>query len=170
LESKYKTQRMSTLEQAITEDFKHRGMCVLNELKSALELCARLGRNPEPVIDPYLQLLINLCRDEAARIAMDEMTAENQRLGLYETSAAKGSDHIGEVNKMVASSLVERVQEAIHDVEFPHGNDEACAAIREVAAWLVDQHIDSDGCIQSDVGCVISRLREEAGPTLSQED
>jgi hypothetical protein len=33
-------------------------------------------------------------------------------------------------------SLVERVQGAIHDVEFPHGNDEACAAIREVLAWL----------------------------------
>lgn len=33
-------------------------------------------------------------------------------------------------------SLVERVQHAIHDVEFPHGTDEARAAIREVAAWM----------------------------------
>ena len=35
-----------------------------------------------------------------------------------------------------ADSLVERVQNAISDVEFPHGTDEARAAIREVAAWL----------------------------------
>jgi hypothetical protein len=45
-------------------------------------------------------------------------------------------DHFGQVNKMVGGSLVERVQRAIHDVEFPHGNDEARAAIREVAAAL----------------------------------
>jgi len=36
----------------------------------------------------------------------------------------------------IRSSLVERVQGAIHDVEFPHGDDEARAAIRQVAAWL----------------------------------
>jgi hypothetical protein len=36
----------------------------------------------------------------------------------------------------IRSSLVERVQGAIHDVEFPHGNDEARAVIREVAAWM----------------------------------
>ena len=35
-----------------------------------------------------------------------------------------------------ASSLIERVQQAIHDIEFPHGTDEARAAIRGVAAWL----------------------------------
>jgi len=35
-----------------------------------------------------------------------------------------------------ASSLVERVQQAIYDIEFPHGTDEARAAIRGVAAWL----------------------------------
>jgi hypothetical protein len=38
-----------------------------------------------------------------------------------------------------ADSLVERVQRAIHDVEFPHGDDEARAAIREMAAWLHEQ-------------------------------
>ena len=36
----------------------------------------------------------------------------------------------------IGSSLVKRVQDAIHDVEFPHGDDEARAAIREVLAWL----------------------------------
>ena len=36
----------------------------------------------------------------------------------------------------IGSSLVERVQDAIHDVEFPHGDDEARAAIREVARWI----------------------------------
>jgi hypothetical protein len=40
----------------------------------------------------------------------------------------------------IGSSLVERVQDAIHDVEFPHGDDEARAAIREVAAWMREQH------------------------------
>ena len=38
-----------------------------------------------------------------------------------------------------ADSLVEGVQRAIHDVEFPHGDDEARAAIREMAAWLHEQ-------------------------------
>jgi hypothetical protein len=36
----------------------------------------------------------------------------------------------------IGSSLVDRVQAAIHDVEFPHGNDEARAAISEINAWL----------------------------------
>ena len=40
----------------------------------------------------------------------------------------------------IGSSLVERVQDAIHDLEFPHGDDEARAAIREVAAWLREAH------------------------------
>jgi hypothetical protein len=40
----------------------------------------------------------------------------------------------------IGSSLVKRVQDAIHDVEFPHGDDEARAAIREVAAWLREAH------------------------------
>jgi hypothetical protein len=35
------------------------------------------------------------------------------------------------------------VQDAIHDVEFPHGDDEARAAIREVAAWL-DENTGGD--------------------------
>jgi hypothetical protein len=43
----------------------------------------------------------------------------------------------------IGSSLVERVQDAIHDVEFPHGDDEARAAIREVAAWL-DENTGGD--------------------------
>ena len=44
------------------------------------------------------------------------------------------TDHLRLAN--TCASLVERVQGAIHDVEFPHGNDEARAAIREVAAWM----------------------------------
>jgi hypothetical protein len=43
----------------------------------------------------------------------------------------------------IRNSLVERVQDAIHDVEFPHGDDEARAAIREVAAWL-DENTGGD--------------------------
>jgi hypothetical protein len=42
--------------------------------------------------------------------------------------------------RQIGSSLVERVQDAINDVEFPHGDDEARAAIREVAAWLREAH------------------------------
>jgi hypothetical protein len=51
-------------------------------------------------------------------------------------------DHFEQVNKMVTSSLVERVQSAISDVEFPHGTDEARAAIREVAAWIRERGWD----------------------------
>ena len=39
------------------------------------------------------------------------------------------------------SSLAERVERAIHDIEFPRGLDEARAAIREVAAWLEGQNV-----------------------------
>jgi hypothetical protein len=39
-------------------------------------------------------------------------------------------------DRPIRSSLVERVQSTISDIEFPHGNDEARAAIREVAAWI----------------------------------
>ena len=46
-------------------------------------------------------------------------------------------------SSQIRSSLVERVQGAIHDVEFPHGDDEARAAIREVAAWL-DENTGGD--------------------------
>lgn len=72
----------------------------------------------------------------------------------------------------IRSSLVERVAAQVE-------NGIACdrepariarAAIREVAAWLVDQHADSDGFIQSNVGCVIGQLHEEAGSTLKKEN
>ena len=33
-------------------------------------------------------------------------------------------------------SLVDRVQAAIHDIEFPHSTDEARAAIGEVMSWM----------------------------------
>jgi hypothetical protein len=39
-------------------------------------------------------------------------------------------------DRQIRTSLVERVQAAIHDVEFPHGNDEARSVIREVSKWL----------------------------------
>jgi hypothetical protein len=35
-----------------------------------------------------------------------------------------------------ADSLVERVQSAINDIEFPHGSDESRAAIRVMAGEL----------------------------------
>jgi hypothetical protein len=36
----------------------------------------------------------------------------------------------------IRTSLLERVQAAIYDVDYPNGTDEARAAIREVNAWL----------------------------------
>jgi hypothetical protein len=47
-------------------------------------------------------------------------------------------------SSQIGRSLVKRVQGAIHDVVFPHGYDEARAAIREVAAWLIDRRLDDD--------------------------
>jgi hypothetical protein len=39
-------------------------------------------------------------------------------------------------DREIRSSLLERVQSAIYDVDYPNGTDEARAAIREVNAWL----------------------------------
>lgn len=47
-------------------------------------------------------------------------------------------------SSQIGRSLVKRVQGAIHDVVFPHGYDEARAAICEVAAWLIDRRRDDD--------------------------
>jgi len=61
------------------------------------------------------------------------------RVEALEGSATKGSDHIGEVNKMVPDgSLIERVAYAITgDSDGPlNWKNEAHAAIHEVAAWL----------------------------------
>lgn len=60
----------------------------------------------------------------------------------YDAGHAKGSDHIGQVNKMVTSSLVERVAEAMQPGTFDWSayEGEARAAIREVAAWLREAH------------------------------
>jgi hypothetical protein len=65
-----------------------------------------------------------------------DLLAPNSKPTPNPSQIRSSPDHFGQVNKMVGGSLVERVQRAIHDVEFPHGNDEARAAIREVAAWL----------------------------------
>jgi hypothetical protein len=55
------------------------------------------------------------------------------RVEALEGSTTKGSDHIGEVNKMVPDrSLVERVQAVI----WNGYSDDARAAILEVAAWV----------------------------------
>ena len=68
----------------------------------------------------------------------------------------------------IGSSLVERVAEVMPP--WDDGAIYARAAIQVVAAWLVDQHADSDGFIQSNVGCVIGQLHEEAGSTLKKEN
>ncbi len=102
------------------------------------------------VVFPEVQDLSTVMRDLTARVEALEAAQPNYPAKPDSSSAS-------------ASSLVDRLASVGVSRFYVK------AAIREVAAWLVDQHIDSDGCIQSDVGCVISQLREEAGPTLSQE-
>lgn len=70
--------------------------------------------------------------------------------------------------RQTRSSLMERVAEVMPP--WDDGAIYARAAIQVVAAWLVDQHADSDGFIQSNVGCVIGQLHEEAGSTLKKEN
>ena len=60
-----------------------------------------------------------------------------------------------------AGSLVERVANAMQPGTSVY-KGEARDALREVAAWLMDQYTDADDCIPSEIGPVISRLREEA--------
>ena len=62
--------------------------------------------------------------------------ASDTRACLLELRARVEALEVGVTAAPPASSLVERMQQAIHDIEFPHGTDEARAAIREVAAWL----------------------------------
>jgi hypothetical protein len=65
---------------------------------------------------------------ESTRFCVDALVKRIEALEVNSKSTSNPSQ--------IRSSLVERVQGAIHDVEFPHGNDEARAAIREVAAWM----------------------------------
>jgi hypothetical protein len=58
------------------------------------------------------------------------------RIAALEASAGIGQPVTPANTSAPADSLVERVQNAISDVEFPHGTDEARAAIHAVAAWL----------------------------------
>jgi hypothetical protein len=66
------------------------------------------------------------------------------RVEALEGSATEGSDHIGEVNKMVPDgSLVERVAYAITgDSDGPlNWKNEAHAAIHAIANWLDQQEL-----------------------------
>ena len=58
-----------------------------------------------------------------------------------------------------AGSLVERVQATIDGI--PYG-EEAPAAIREVAAWLVEKYSDTDECLESLIGVVVGEIQAEA--------
>jgi hypothetical protein len=61
-----------------------------------------------------------------------------------------------------ASSLVERVAEVFltgtFNADDPVG---ARAAIREVAAWLVEKYSDTDECLESLIGVVVGELQAE---------
>jgi hypothetical protein len=89
-----------------------------------------------------------------ARICPDRNKFFADLIPDQDSSDTNGSDHIGEVNKMVAGSLVERVQTAIKH-SYP---DDARAAILEVAAWLREQTSVAEALIP-----VAVRLEREAG-------
>jgi hypothetical protein len=115
LERKYETQRLATLEWGENVDTHSRLIDRLWMRVEALEATSKPTPNPSQI-----------------------------RSSTPEPSAAKGSDHIGEVNKMVSGSLLKRVAIAISrcedsscwDDEAVNWEPEARAAIREVVAWL----------------------------------
>jgi hypothetical protein len=86
----------------------------------------------------------------AESIALLEL---RDRIAALEASAGIGQPVTPANTSAPADSLLERVQGAISDVEFPHGTDEARAAIREVARWLRSELVSR---------AVADRLEQEA--------
>jgi hypothetical protein len=64
------------------------------------------------------------------------------------------------------TSLLERVQTAIHDVEFPHSIDDARAVVRVIARWLDEAPLD---VYSSDRAVIVNALLDQANHTF-QED
>jgi hypothetical protein len=110
-------------------------------------ICREEGKVPWPTAACILEL--------RARVeALEE--AENDRR--FEQAKAI----IDKPAPAPAGSLVERLSE-VWNAGVRLRPYAARAALREVVAWLMDQYTDADDCIPSEIGPVISRLREEAG-------
>lgn len=66
----------------MSDHFKHQALCVLNELQAARDLATRLDKDPDSIVDPYLQELLKLCRNEVAMEQYRQESAELQAFGL----------------------------------------------------------------------------------------
>ena len=60
---------------SISPRFRHQALCILNELQAARSLATRLNKDPDLIVDPYLQELIKLCRNEAAMEELRDASA-----------------------------------------------------------------------------------------------
>lgn len=83
-----------------------------------------------------------------------DLLAPNSKPTPNPSQIRSSPDHFGQVNKMVAGSLVERVYDAM---VLAAAGSEARAAIREVAAWLRE-----DDPFSCDINGVAAALEQEA--------
>jgi len=123
--------------------------CIVGEPECILELRARVetleGAAHKHIVETSANILALASRVESLE------AAERPASKVYEISkplklTAKQQKELNALLQpnskptpnpsQIRSSLVERVQAAINDVEFPHSNDEARAAIHEVAMWM----------------------------------
>jgi hypothetical protein len=129
--------------------------CIL-ELRTRVEALEASQQQPEPIDQEENDRRFHACMDLIKNATPEQIRAAaglperpaskvheiSKPLKLTPEQAQQVRDLLAPNSKptpnpsQIRSSLVERVQGAIHDVEFPHGNDEARAAIREVAAWM----------------------------------
>jgi len=134
------------------------------EYRATQEQWAMLEERSAPEYD-------NTILELRARVEVLEAGQQDEEADIADYYAALSAQHQGQAvfhdnskptpnPSQIRSSLVERVQGAIHDVEFPHGDDEARAAIREVAAWMIDRKRDDDWLAPFDE--LADLLQEEA--------
>jgi hypothetical protein len=137
LEGKYKTMRLATLEWGKDVDKLKRWSD--QHLKRIMALEAA-QQQPEPIDEEENDRRFHACMD-----AIENATPEQIReaAGLPERS-----------------SLVERVADILCCDPDLHGK--ARAAIREVAAWLVEKYSDTDECLESLIGVVVGEIQAEA--------
>ena len=51
---------------------KHQALCVLNELQAARDLATRLDKDPNSIVEPYLQELLKLCSPTIKPVSVAE--------------------------------------------------------------------------------------------------
>jgi hypothetical protein len=142
LEGKYETMRLATVEWGKDVDSIKRWSSRHLERIMALEAAQQ---QPEPIDEEENDRRFHACMDAIENATPDQIRAA---AGLPKRSL-----------------LVEQVQRAIDDAPYDDGLhqwDEARAAIREVAAWLVEKYSDTDGCLESLIGVVVGEIQTEA--------